>query len=128
MEEDLKLLYQESLILKNAIKLIDLLEERNTTYGPNGQVIFKHLIQKIESNVKVKMYQEHHNKPHVHIDIGKTIHGASVCIATQEILAGSIDRKYLNKVQSWVHKNQAVLFKIWENMQAGQSIDLSALN
>lgn len=126
MEEQLKKIYQESLNLKNAIKLIDLFEEKaSSNFLPNGQVIFKHLIQRIENNVKVKMYHELHNKPHVHIDIGNTIHGASMCIETQEILAGNIERKYKTKVEEWVKKNQTILLEIWSEMQAGQRVDLS---
>ncbi|OIV42274.1 hypothetical protein BKM63_10990 [Flavobacterium johnsoniae] len=74
------------------------------------------------------MYKEHHGEPHVHIDIGKSSHNASISIKKLSFLAGSIEKKYERKVFEWMEKNRDKLLIIWDDMQAGQKIDLSILN
>ena len=124
MEDILKIINQESQNLKNSIELIELMSNN----GSSGKgLLLEHLVKKF-INVKVKMYQEHHNKPHVHIDIGRENHSASITIENQRFLAGSIDRKYETTVLSWIEKNKDNLLIIWENMQKGQKFDLSTLN
>lgn len=124
MEKTLEELYRESLLLKKSLELIDLINERSNS----EDLVIKHLIFKPTTNVKIKMYQENHNEPHVHVDIGRGYHDASISINTQQFLAGSIERKYEKKVLNWIEKNKDKLIIIWNNMQAGQSIDLSILN
>lgn len=97
------------------------------TNNSNSGLILEHLIKKIV-NVKIKMYQEHHNKPHIHIDIGNNRHSASICIESLELLAGSIEKKYEKKVLDWVYNNNSNILIIWNNMQKGEEIDLSKLN
>lgn len=124
LNETLEVLYKESLDLKNSIELIEFLQgQRNTGKG----LILEHLVKKFV-NVKVKMYQEHHNLPHVHIDIGNQNHCASITIENPRILSGSLDKKYQKVVLKWIEKNEANLMIIWDNIQDGQIFDLSTLN
>ncbi len=90
-------------------------------------LLLEHLVKKFV-NVKVKMYQEHHNLPHVHIDIGRQNHLASISIENQSVLEGSIEKKYEDLVLNWIEKNKANLLIIWNNMQEGQVFDLSTLS
>lgn len=84
MEEILKILQKETEVLKSSIELIELLSDQDKS--GNG-LLLEHLIKKFV-NVKIKIYQEHHKLPHVHIDIGKDNHSASIAIENQEVLAG----------------------------------------
>lgn len=124
MEEILKILQKETEKLKNSIELIELLSDQDKS---GKALLVEHLIKKFV-NVKVKMYQEHHNLPHVHIDIGKTNHSASIAIENQTVLAGSIEKKYEKTVLNWIEKNKANLLIVWNNIQHGQIFDLSTLN
>lgn len=124
MEETLKILQKETEELKNSIELIELL----TGQGKSEKgLLIEHLIKKFV-NVKVKIYQEHHNLPHVHIDIGKDNHSVSIAIENQAILAGSLEKKYEKIVLRWIEKNKANLLIVWNSIQEGQLIDLSNLN
>ena len=124
MEEILKNLYKEVQELKISIELIELHADQNKS---GKGLLIENLVKKFV-NVKVKMYQEHHNLPHVHIDIGKENHSASITIDNQRVLAGSIDKKYEKIVLNWIEKNKANLLIIWNNIQQGQVFDLSILN
>ena len=74
------------------------------------------------------MYQEHHNLPHVHLDIGKNNHSAIIAIENQAFLAGSIEKKYEKTVLNWIEMNKANLLIVWNNIQQGKVFDLSILN
>ena len=124
MEEILKILQKETEELKSSIELIELLSDQDKS---GKGLLLEHLIKKFV-NVKVKMYQEHHNLPHVHIDIGKDNHSASIAIENQAVLAGSIEKKYEKTVLNWIEKNKANLLIVWNNIQQGQIFDLSTLN
>lgn len=124
MEEILKILQKETAELKNSIELIEQLSSQDKS---GKGLLLEHLIKKFV-NVKVKMYQEHHNLPHVHIDIGKENHSASIAIENQEYLAGSIEKKYEKVVLNWIEKNKANLLIVWNNIQKGEVFDLSTLN
>jgi hypothetical protein len=124
MEEILKIIYNETQDLKNSIELIELMSDQ----GKSGKgLLLENLVKKFV-NVKVKMYQETHNLPHVHIDIGRQNHSASITIENQIFLAGSIDKKYEKVVLNWIEKNKANLLIIWGNIQQGQVFDLTTLN
>lgn len=126
MEEILKILYSETQDLKNSIEQIELIADQNKS---GKGLLVENLVKKfINVNLKVKMYQEHHNLPHVHIDIGKQNHIASISIEDQTLLAGSIEKKYEKVVLAWIQKNKANLLTIWGNIQQGQVFDLSTLN
>ncbi len=124
MEEILKILQKETEELKSSIELIEQLSDQDKS---GKGLLLEHLIKKFV-NVKVKMYQEHHNLPHVHIDIGKDNHSASIAIENQSVLAGSIEKKYEKTVLNWIEKNKANLLILWNNIQKGEVIDLSTLN
>lgn len=124
MEEILKKLHEETQELKNSIELIELLSDNGKS---EKGLLLEHLVKKFV-NVKVKMYQEHHNQPHVHLDIGNQNHVASISIENQEILAGSIERKYERTVKNWIEKNKENLLIIWTNIQDGQVFDLTDLS
>lgn len=124
MDELLKILQKETEELKSSIELIELLSDQ---YKSGKSLLLEHLIKKFV-NVKVKMYQEHHNLPHVHINIGSDNHIASIAIDNQAILAGSIEKKYEKEVLNWVKKNKENLLIVWNNMQQGEVVDLTTLN
>lgn len=127
MEEILKILQKETEELKSSIELIELIEPLSNQNNSGKDIYFEHLIKKFV-NVKVKMYLEQHNLPHVHIDIGKNNHSASIAIKNQAVLAGSIEKKYEKTVLDWIEKNKANLLIVWDNIQQGQVFDLSTLN
>ena len=124
MDEILKILQKETEELKSSIELIELLTDQDKS---NKGLLLEHLIKKFV-NVKVKMYKEHHKLPHVHIDIGKDKHSVSITIENQEILVGSIEKKYNKEVVNWIEKNKRNLLIIWNNMQEDQLFDLTTLN
>ena len=125
-EEELKqlldILYQESLNLKNSIELAEMINNNSS-----GGLILEQLIKKIVS-VKIKMYKENHNKPHVHLDIGNEKHNASICILTNTILAGSVSPKYMKPIGKWIQKNREGLIKVWHLLQDKGELGLSPLN
>jgi hypothetical protein len=123
MEEILKILQKETEELKISIDLIELLSDHDKS---GKGLLLEHLIKKFV-NVKVKMYKEQHNLPHVHIDIGKGNHSASIAIENQAVLAGSIEKKYEKTVLNWIEKNKTNLLIVWNTIQQGQVIDLSKL-
>lgn len=123
MEEILKILHKEKEELERSIDLIELLSEQEKT---GKGLLHEHLIKKFV-NVKVKIYKENHNLPHVHIDIGKDKHSASIAIENQFVLAGSIDKKYEKTALKWIEKNKTNLLIVWSNIQQGQEFDLSTL-
>lgn len=126
MEEILKILYNETQDLKNSIEQIELIADQRQS---GKSLLVENLVKKfINVNLKVKMYQEHHNLPHVHIDIGRQNHIASISIEDQTLLAGSLEKKYEKVVLEWIEKNKANLVTIWNNIQQGQIYDLSTLN
>lgn len=102
--------------LKDQIELIELLESQSG-------LLLEHLVKKFV-NVKVKMYKENHGKPHIHLDIGNDNHKTSISISDQEILAGSIDKKYKKTVFEWIRKNETKLIALWDTIQEGQTINL----
>ncbi len=124
MDEILKILQKETEELKSSIELIELLSDQDKS---GKGLLLEHLIKKFV-HVKVKMYQEHHNLPHVHIDIGKDNHSASIAIDNQAVLAGSIEKKYEKVVLNWIEKNKANLLIVWNKIQQGQVFDLTTLN
>lgn len=126
MEENLKKIYEETQNLKDSIELIELLNDPNKSNSGSG-LLLENLIQKFV-NVKVKMYKEHHNQPHIHLDIGRQNHIVSISIENQEILARTVERKYEKTVKDWIEKNKQNLLIIWNQIQDGQTFDLSILN
>ena len=124
MEEVLKILHEETKKLKLPIESIELLTSNsNSEKGSSIGFLLKEFV-----NVKVKMYQENHNKPHIHIDIGKRYHVASIAIEDQEVLAGSIKPKHKKVINQWIDRNKENLLIIWENVKKGQNYDLSILS
>lgn len=122
MEEALEIIYEESQKLKSAIELIELYDSMSGK-GLLTEVLIKKIV-----NVKIKMYQEKHNLPHLHIDIGNQTHSASISIENQKVLEGGIERKYEKAVLCWIEKNKDNLLLIWNNLKKGQELDLSVLN
>lgn len=88
MDELLKIIQKETEKLKISIELIELLSDQ---YKSGKSLLLEHLIKKFV-NVKVKMYQEHHNLPHVHINIGSDNHIASIAIDNQAILQAQLKK------------------------------------
>lgn len=123
MEELLEELGKSLGSLKSNLEADELINSRPKEPG----LILEHLVKKIV-NVKVKMYQEKHNKPHVHLDIGSDRHSVSIDIENQEVLAGTIDKKYKKRVIAWIENNQEKLLELWSIIQEGQTINLPVIN
>ena len=124
IEEIVKTLNNEVSELKKEIEIIEMLDNPSS---PKKGLLVEQLIKKFV-NVKVKMYKENHNRPHVHIDIGNSNHNASICIKTSEILVGSVKKKYLKIISNWIEKNRDNLLKVWNSMQEGSKLDLTKLS
>jgi hypothetical protein len=103
------------------------LDEKLRSQSKESGLLTEHLIKKIV-NVKVKMYQENHKKPHVHLDIGSDKHIVSIDIENLDILAGTIDKKYKKRVIAWIENNQEKLLELWNLVQDGQTIHLPVIN
>jgi len=106
MKEELK-------ILQDEFATIDLFSS-NMESGH-----FEILIKKFLP-IKIKMYQENHNLPHIHIDYGKMTHTASYSIGDMSRIAGTLDKKYDNIVKKWIEENKDKLIKIWKEVQSGK--------
>lgn len=119
-EELIESINTEIASLKGQLELIELLE--SPSKNQTG-LLLEHLVKKFV-NVKVKMYQESHGIPHIHLDIGNENHKTSISINNQEILAGSIDKKYKEPVLEWIKKNEDKLITLWNTIQEGQIINL----
>jgi Domain of unknown function (DUF4160) len=83
------------------------------------------LVRKLPS-VSVRMDgTKNHNRPHLHISIGKKSHAASIAIDNGEILVGrrALSRTEEREVQEWVLSHTRALLRLWEEMQAGRPVD-----
>ncbi len=100
---------------------VDLLSRPSRSSGR----FLKRLILKRDS-IKLKIYQEPgHNRPHIHVDYGKTSHAASYGIDPAIRLAGNLSGKYDRSVVSWINDNKFVILALWDTLQVGE--DPSAL-
>lgn len=91
-----------------------------------GTLMVRHLVfQDLKRPVlKVYIYKEpNHNRPHVHIYYGKQ-QQISVCIKTQESLAGQMNSKYLNVIKTWIQRHSNELLTIWSDVQIGNKPEL----
>jgi hypothetical protein len=66
---------------------------------------------------------KNHGRPHVHCDIGKEKHAASVAIDNGEMIAGTLNGKQMREVRRWINSHRQVLMDLWEEMQAGRSVE-----
>ena len=64
-----------------------------------------------------------HNRPHLHISVGKQKHAASTSIHNGELLAGKLTSTQRREVQAWVSSHSRAPLKLWEEMQAGRPVD-----
>ncbi|GEM_PF-820932 len=73
--------------------------------------------------IKVRMRNEKnepHHLPHVHIENGSE---QKVSLALNgSILAGSCDKKTLNKIRTFLNKNHDILEKMWKAIINGQNL------
>lgn len=98
--------------LQDHFAIIDLMTTR--VRGGLLEVLIKKLMP-----LKIKMYQEKHQTPHVHIDYGTQKHKASYSVIDGQRLAGNLDDKYDNAVRTWIVKHHSELLTIWKALQAG---------
>ncbi len=68
--------------------------------------------------IKILMYWDEHPPPHFHVE--RAEFRASIEIATGELMAGSIDRRTLRRVQEWNEQHRDELNAMWELCQLGQ--------
>jgi Domain of unknown function (DUF4160) len=74
--------------------------------------------------LKVYMYKEpNHKRPHVHIYFGNE-EATSICLATREILAGTMSAKLLKPLISWISEHEADLLRVWDEIQQGNKPEL----
>jgi Domain of unknown function (DUF4160) len=64
-----------------------------------------------------------HSRPHIHCDIGRKKHTASIAIDNGEVLAGKMTARQLRVVKKWVHWQRPVLEALWEEMQASRPVE-----
>jgi len=70
--------------------------------------------------LRVYIYKENnHKKPHVHV-YWNGDEAVSLCIKTQETLAGEMDSKFLKIVIKWILANELALLEAWEAIQQGR--------
>ncbi|MGP1718243.1 MAG: DUF4160 domain-containing protein [Methylophilus sp.] len=66
------------------------------------------------------MYKEdNHQKPHVHV-YWNGDEAISLCIKTQETLAGEMDSKFLKIIIKWIQANERALLDAWAVIQQGK--------
>jgi hypothetical protein len=66
---------------------------------------------------------KNHRRPHLHISVGKQNHAASIAIDNGDHLAGKLTTPQLREVQAWVSSHKRALLNLWDEMQAGRSVD-----
>ncbi|HUB88614.1 MAG TPA: DUF4160 domain-containing protein [Dyella sp.] len=85
----------------------------------SGEVSAGLMVMKLQ-DVKVKMYQERgHDKPHIHVDVGKGSHNASFSIDPAVLQAGTLDVRRTKVILNFLTENKENLLKIWEKLQSG---------
>lgn len=65
-------------------------------------------------NLKIQIFADDHHPPHFHIVTPD--HEVLVRLSDLEILAGSIDRRSLERALAWVRENRKVLNEAWERL------------
>lgn len=94
-------------------------KESQPTYGfhKTAEEIFRGY------EIKVSMQNEkgnRHNLPHIHIKNGS---GQEVSVGLDgTVLAGCCDRKTLNRIKTFIMNNNRTLQKMWQLINAGQSL------
>ena len=66
---------------------------------------------------------KNHSRPHIHCDIAKNKHAASIAIDNGQVLAGKLTKRQQRVVQEWVLRRKRVLQALWEEMQAGRPVE-----
>lgn len=65
-------------------------------------------------NLKIQIFADDHHPPHFHIVTPD--HEVLVRLSDLEILAGSIDRRSLERALAWARENRKVLNEAWERL------------
>ena len=67
-----------------------------------------------DNNLKVEVREKEgkHGRPHFHVKV--KLQEVSIALDTYEILAGSIDNKYMKVVLAWAKDNNELLVGTWE--------------
>lgn len=87
---------------------------------PSGRGLLIEVLVKRLKTMKLKMYQETHSIPHIHIDYGgNNNHVASYNISDGERIEGDLDKKYDQAVKDWIAENGDILLEIWNALQDG---------
>lgn len=74
--------------------------------------------------LKVYMYKEpNHKRPHVHIYFGNE-EAVSICIATREVLAGTMSAKLVKPLVFWISEHEIDLHRVWGEIQQGKKPEL----
>ena len=66
---------------------------------------------------------KNHARPHIHLDLGKRWHAASIALDDGTVLAGDLKGQKLAEVTDWVCRHQTALLRIWNEMQAGHPVE-----
>lgn len=99
---------------------IELIQAKILGTYQKRELVFR---DEIRPNLKIYMYKEpNHNRPHVHIYFGSE--SLSLCIRTQETLAGSINVKLLKPIKQWIAQYENNLMQTWYDVQLGKKPEL----
>jgi hypothetical protein len=82
----------------------------------------RYKLVKVLPSVRVRMDgTKNHGRPHVHLDIGKEKHAASIAIDNREVLVGTctLTTTQLREVQGWIQRHERALERLWNEMQTG---------
>jgi hypothetical protein len=78
---------------------------------------------KVFPSVRIRMdATKNHGRPHVHCDIGKKRHAATIAIDNAEVIAGKLPSLEKREAQTWIKRHKLALTDLWLEMQAGRPI------
>ena len=69
----------------------------------------------IIDGIRILMYLNDHSPPHFHVRFGDM--KGKFDVATGELMAGTLDRRTIRKVQQWTELNRNLLMKHWAECQ-----------
>lgn len=93
--------------------------EMRSPASRRGEQSLGFLVMK-KKDLKLKIYQEPtHDRPHIHVDIGKSHHDCSFAIDPVELLAGYLTKEQMKTVIAFIERNREVLLKMWADLKAG---------
>jgi hypothetical protein len=94
---------------------------QNTIVNDNGEVYeIKKLVDKI-NNLKIHIYPNDHNPPHVHVLTDNI--DASFNIKTGELIKGTIEPKDQKRIKYFYENQRENLLEIWKDLKTDLIIE-----